>query len=133
MISSAENIGSVKTILLIDDDSDEHQLFSDALVKYNNSITCLTAYNCSEGYSLAQQKKPDIIFLDMNLPGTHGLACLRKIKKTYPLHDVTVYMYSAGSVTNKDIVTALQEGAKKWIKKPDNLDDYNVMFTTYLN
>jgi|SRR4051812_36238824 DNA-binding response OmpR family regulator len=124
---------SVKTILLIDDDSDEHQLFTDALGKYNSTITCLTAYSCSEGYYLAQEKKPDVIFLDVNLPGTHGLACLRKIKKTYSLQNTPIYMYSAGAVTNKDIITALEEGAKKWIKKPDSLEDYDKMFATQIN
>jgi DNA-binding response OmpR family regulator len=84
---------AVKTILLIDDDSEEHELFSDSLKRYNSDITCLTAFNCWKGYELAQQKKPDIIFMDMNLPGTHGLACLRKLKKTKDLRDVTVYMY----------------------------------------
>jgi DNA-binding response OmpR family regulator len=130
---STEISKSIQTILLIDDDSDEHQLFYDALVKYNNSITFLKAYTCMQGYYLAQEKKPDVIFLDVNLPGTHGLACLRKIKKTYSLKDVTVYMYSAGSVTDKDVIIALQEGAKKWIKKPNNLDDYNEMLVSHLN
>jgi DNA-binding response OmpR family regulator len=124
---------AIKTVLLIDDDSDEHKLFSDGLIKYNKSITCLTAFNCSQGYDLAQKEMPDIIFLDMNLPGTHGLACLRKIRKNYALKYVTVYMYSGGTVTDKDIVTALQEGAKKWIKKPESLEEYDNMFAANFN
>jgi DNA-binding response OmpR family regulator len=124
---------SVKTILLIDDDSDEHKLFSEALEKYNKNIKCLTAFNCSEGYYLAQERKPDIIFLDMNLPGTHGLACLRKIKKNHFLRYITVYIYSGGVVTDKDVITALKEGAKKWIKKPNTLEDYDDMFAAQLN
>src|SRR3954469_21538439 len=104
---------AIKTILLIDDDSEEHELFSEALKRYNSNIICLTAFNCWKGYELAQQKKPDVIFVDMNLPGLDGMACLRKLKNTYSLKYVTVYMYSGGAVTDKDITTALEEGAKK--------------------
>lgn len=123
----------IHTVLLIDDDSEEHALFADTLSKYNSNITCLTAYNCSEGYYLAQTSKPDIIFLDMNLPGTNGLACLRKFKKTNSLQYVPVYMYSGGSVSETDIVLALQSGAKKWIRKPRRLEDYDLMFSTCIN
>src|SRR3954453_23133297 len=124
---------ATKTILLIDDDSEEHEFFSDALKRYNSDITCLTAFNWWKGYELAQQKKPDIIFMDMNLPGTNGLACLRKLKKIKDLKNVTVYMYSGGAVTNKDILIALEEGAKKWIKKPESFEEYDKMFATQLN
>jgi CheY-like chemotaxis protein len=131
METAVEN--AIKTILLIDDDSEEHELFSEALKRYNSNITCLTAFNCLKGYELARQKKPDVIFVDMNLPGTDGLACLRKLKKTKDLRNVTVYIYSGGAVTNKDIHTALEEGAKKWIKKPDSFEDYDKMFATQIN
>jgi DNA-binding response OmpR family regulator len=119
----------LKTVLLIDDDQEEHQFFSEALAKYNRNITCITAYNCTQGYTYAEQKKPDIIFLDMNLPGTNGIACLRKIKKTSSLVDVPVYMYSGGSVSERDIVTALHAGAVKWIRKPNDLNDYTMIFS----
>jgi hypothetical protein len=36
-------------------------------------------------------------------------------------------------VTNKDIVVALEEGAKKWIKKPGSFEEYDKMFATQLN
>ena len=124
---------ATKTILLIDDDADEHVLFSQALSRYNSHINCLTAFTCLQGYELAHQRKPDIIFLDMNLPGTHGLACLRKIRKSSLLNNVTVYMYSGGSVTDREIVTALEEGAKKWIKKPDSFEGYDRIFVSQLS
>jgi len=123
----------IKTILLIDDDSEEHELFSHALSRYSSNIKCMTAFTCLQGYELAQQRKPDVIFLDMNLPGTHGLACLRKIRKSSLLNNVTVYMYSDGFVGERDIVTALQEGAKKWIKKPDSLEGYDRIFAFQLS
>lgn len=123
----------IKQILLIDDDSDEHVFFSSALKNFNSNINCITAFNCTEGYQLAKEKKPDIVFLDMNLPGTNGLICLRKFKKTSSLQDVPVFMYSGGIVTDKEIVLALQSGAKKWISKPRKFEDYNKMFSRCLN
>jgi DNA-binding response OmpR family regulator len=121
------------TIMLIDDDSDEHVLFSNALEKFNSNITCLLAYNCSEGYYMAKTKTPDIIFLDLNLPGTNGIACLRKIKKMPVLQNIPVYMYSGGVIDQKEVVTALEAGAKKWIKKPKKLEEYELIFSQFIN
>jgi CheY-like chemotaxis protein len=124
---------SAKTVLLIDDDSEEHKLFCDKLYEYNSNISCLTAFNCPQGYSLAQNSKPDFIFLDMNLPGTNGIACLRKFKKTTSLKDVPVFIYSGGYVTENEIRLALESGAEKWIRKPNSFDGYIRMFSQCLS
>ena len=120
-------------VLLIDDDSDEHLLFKNALKQFNNKIGCITAFTCQQGFDIARGNKPNVIFLDMNLPGTNGLVCLRKFKKTSVFKDIPVYMYSGGSVTKNEVLIALQEGARKWIKKPDKLEDYQQVFSIVFN
>jgi CheY-like chemotaxis protein len=120
------------SVLLIDDDSDEHTLFRVAIQRYNTNISCFTVFNCSDGYYLAQNRTPDVIFIDMNLSGTNGIACLRKIKKNPLLKNIPVFMYSIGDV-EKEISTALESGAEKWIRKPNSLEDYYKMFTEHLS
>jgi DNA-binding response OmpR family regulator len=124
---------TLKLILLIDDDSDEHSLFKSALENYNSNISCITAFNCEQGYEIGKNNKPSVIFLDMNLPGTNGLACLRKLKKTAVFNDVPIYMYSGGTVTKREVLIALQEGARKWIRKPEKLEDYEEIFSIVFN
>src|SRR5690242_220597 len=97
---------STKVVMLIDDDSEEHALFKSALETFNNNIYCITVSSCLQGYEKAKTSKPDIIFLDMNMPGTNGLACLRKFKKFEVLKDVPVYMYSAGLVSQHEVTIA---------------------------
>ena len=121
----------VRTILLIDDDSDEHKFFCSTLFEYNSTITCVTAFNCNQGYEIAQNKKPDVIFLDMNLPGTNGIACLRKFKKS-ALQNIPIYIYSGGIVTEREKELAVESGAVKWLTKPNNLEGYSAMFSQYL-
>lgn len=120
----------ISTVLLIDDDNDEHALFTNALNKFDSHITCLTAYNCLEGYTLTKNKTPDAIFLDMNLPGTNGIACLRKLRKNVALSKVPVFMYSCAASTDKDSV-AFDLGALAWIRKPDSIEGYQKMFAAY--
>ena len=47
----------IKRVLLIDDDKDEHEIFSHALNKYNSNLSCLTAISCSEGFFSCQRTK----------------------------------------------------------------------------
>lgn len=118
-----------KTVLLIDDDADEHLWFSEALENYNSAISCITAYSCSQGYNRIKDSPPDWIFLDFNLPGTNGLECLMKIKKTPSLKNVPVYMYSASRVSDQVRAQALETGALKWIAKPNALGAYQKIFS----
>src|SRR5262245_30745392 len=105
-----------KTVLLIDDDKEEYELFCIALEKYNENISCTHTYDCKEFYDALKGKQFDCIFLDFNLPVLNGLECLKKIKKNPATKNISVYMYSA-SIVDKSIENlCLETGAIKWIK-----------------
>src|SRR5690349_8860103 len=89
----------IQLILLIDDDVDEHELFSLALKDYGSNIHCVATRSCCEANDFIRSEKPSIIFLDMNMPGTNGLDCLSRLKKNASLHAVPVYMYSTSRDT----------------------------------
>jgi CheY-like chemotaxis protein len=116
----------ITKVLLIDDDPDEHELFSHALRKYSSKITCVSVYGCIDSLFLINFL-PDVIFLDMNMPQTDGLGCLQKIKETLEFKDVPVYMYSTAAFSHKEH-EAFALGALKWITKPKNIEGYSLLF-----
>jgi DNA-binding response OmpR family regulator len=108
----------VKRFLLIDDDSDDRELFSEALSLVEPAIICDHATDAEEGYAWLQKntEEPDLIFLDINLPVTNGWELLTRLKESALKH-IPVIMYSTSS-NAKDIRTAKELGALCFITKP---------------
>jgi CheY-like chemotaxis protein len=116
----------ITRVLLIDDDPDEHEIFSLALKKYNSKITCVSVNGCIESLFFINFL-PDVIFLDMNMSPTDGLTCLRKIKQTLKFKDIPVYIYSTATYSHRER-EAFQSGALKWITKPKSMTSYAQLF-----
>jgi CheY-like chemotaxis protein len=109
-----------KLFLLIDDDPDDAELFSEALSTITPSIT----FHHSEDGQMAFEflsapgsQRPDLIFLDLNMPGMNGWQCLKKLKDDLWLKDIPVLMYSTSSY-QKDKEMAKDMGAVGFITKP---------------
>jgi CheY-like chemotaxis protein len=117
----------MKRVLLIDDDIDEHDLFTEALKLYDKSITCFAATGWIQSFPLLQSFSPDVIFLDYNMPVTNGAETLRLIKQLKNLENVRVYIYSAA---HNRIYAAkvLSLGAIEWIVKPKHFEEYSKIF-----
>ena len=105
---------------LIDDDSDDRELFSEALAAVDDSIVCYYAEDGEDAIEKLYSKridKPDVIFLDINLPAMTGWQCLDKIKTSEDTRDVPVIMYSTSSHTrDKNLARGL--GALCLVTKP---------------
>ncbi|MBC7946318.1 MAG: response regulator transcription factor [Chitinophagaceae bacterium] len=83
-----------KKILLIDDDPDEHLVFMDALKKVPGVFNCAYAECAEEGLALAKTYKPDIIFVDYNMPRVNGLEFLSVLRASVRPGLSRVYIYS---------------------------------------
>jgi CheY-like chemotaxis protein len=121
-----------KKVLLIDDDSDEHMLFQDALEMYDGSINCLVAKGYIQAVNLMKEETPDCIFLDFNMPVFNGLESLQKIKQTSLLNDIPVYIYSISDVGDREKSAAIQLGAEDWLKKPCLITEFHKLFSNVL-
>jgi CheY-like chemotaxis protein len=86
------------TILLVDDDPDDIEIFNDAIKEIDQSITLITAYNGAAALQILSSdilEKPDHIFLDINMPLMNGMECLEKIRNEERLSiPVTIYSTS---------------------------------------
>ncbi|HVU95419.1 MAG TPA: response regulator [Puia sp.] len=106
--------------LLIDDDTDDRELFCEALAAVDSVIVCDQATDGQEAFSRLQNKQlsePSIIFLDVNMPVMDGWQFLSKLKSEEGLRHIPVIMYSTSSNV-KDKRTAGEMGALCFITKP---------------
>jgi len=115
------NANNLKTrFLLIDDDTDDRELFSEALAAVDPVIICDQATDGAEAFSLLRNNlhsAPDIIFLDINMPVMNGWQFLSNLKKEEGLRDIPVIVYSTSS-NLKDRRIADEMGALCFITKP---------------
>ena len=104
----------MKKILVIDDDVHISDMIEEALTKEGYSI--LKAYSGTEAMYVLSKTSPDLILLDLMLPGLSGEELLPKIK------DIPVIVISAKlDVDNK--VRLLLDGAADYITKPFDLSE----------
>lgn len=109
-------------VLIIDDDSEDRELFHEAIGEVDSSIKCYTAKDGKEALSMMTREQvvlPDYIFLDINMPVMNGRECLAEIKKNSRLKAIPVIMYSTTSDTN-EIRGYYTLGAHDFLIKPHN-------------
>ena len=100
-------------ILVVDDEKIVLELFQRILKK--KEYTVLTANNDKEALELVEKEKPDLVILDLQLPGINGIEVLRRIKKIDENIEVIVI---TGYGTIKTVKTAMKLGAYDYITKP---------------
>ena len=113
-------------IYLIDDDSDDREIFNIALNDINKSIKCLTANNAVEALKYLQSDpdlNPDYIFLDLNMPLMNGRQFLEEIRNYTHLAEIPVVILST-SGDAQTIRETIAMGARHFITKPDLLPSW---------
>lgn len=113
----------IKSFFLVDDDKDDTELFADALKDIDLSIEFNYAFNCDELTRGLYQNKftPDIIFLDINMPGMTGWQCLESLKKDERTKNIPIIMYSTSSAL-LDGKKAILRGAIGFYEKPSRFE-----------
>ena len=115
---------SNKTILLADDDIDDIKLFCEALQEVDTSVVCHTVTDGSAVLELLVNtpSKPDVIFLDINMPRMNGWQCLAELKQEKAFSNIPVFIYST-STNPKDAEKALDLGALCFFAKPNEFEE----------
>ena len=109
--------------LLIDDDLDDHELFTMAVDKLSVNInlsTSLSSVDAVKKLKQAAQLLPDIIFLDLNMPKMNGIECLTAIKQQAHLSHIPVVMFTTSTHPLHKEETK-RHGAADFLTKPDNV------------
>jgi two-component system KDP operon response regulator KdpE len=106
---------SQKTILVVDDDPDIRLGLRVRLNANHYDVVC--AGDGVAGISEAMKHMPDLMILDLGLPGGDGFSVLEQMKATEKIASIPVIVYSGQDpVTNRD--RAMKAGAKTFLQKP---------------
>ena len=113
-----------KIILLADDDRDDTEMFCEALAEIHDTVICHSAIN---GHELLKKlneitEKPDLIFLDLNMPIMNGWDCLKLLKENESTRDIPVIMISTSS-HKKEMDVAMSLGAICYFVKLNTLEN----------
>ncbi len=111
-------MGEIKKVLVIEDDPIERQVLLQALK--NSGYVSYGAQTGEEGLTLFKKVKPDVVLLDVVLPGIDGWDVLKKIKSGPLSRKVPVIMITAKS-ENTDKITGYEIGADFYVTKPYNI------------
>ncbi len=104
-----------KHIVIIEDEVDIQELISFNLSKEGYKVTgFLTG---EEGLTGVIELKPDMVLLDLMLPGVDGLEICRQLKKDSNTEHIPIIMITAKS-DESDVVTGLELGADDYLSKP---------------
>lgn len=104
----------LKRVLVVDDDNFMRQIIKDAL---KDQFEVLEARHGHEAVRLADGKTPDLIILDIELPGLSGIDVCKRLKATRHTKDIPVILVSSHTRKEK-IINGLQAGADDYLTKP---------------
>jgi twitching motility two-component system response regulator PilH len=110
----------VKTILVVDDSPTERHVLSELLT--SNGYQVITAENGEEGVEKAKKELPDLILMDVVMPGLNGYQATRTLTRDETTKHIPIIVCtSKGQETDR--IWGLRQGALDYIVKPVDADD----------
>jgi len=108
-------ISAVATVLIVEDNEPSRDALARRLER--RGYTALMAVDGTQGVSLARSAKPDLILMDLGLPGIDGWEATNRLKSDRETRDIPVIVLSAHAMTN-DRDLALAAGGDDFDTKP---------------
>ncbi|GJI96436.1 hypothetical protein RugamoR57_31540 [Duganella caerulea] len=119
---AARNGVALKTLLYIEDNPANLTLV-EQLVQRRSDLKLLTAIDGPTGMQLARAYQPDVILMDINLPGVSGFGCLKILQDDTNTARIPVMALSANAMP-RDIAKGLEAGFLRYLTKPINVVEF---------
>jgi len=104
-------------ILLVDDEAEFITTLAERMQLRN--LPSQVALNGNQALQMVAALPPDVMILDLKMPGIDGMEVLRRVKKEYPRVEVIIL---TGHGAEKDEDEARRLGASEYLKKPVDID-----------
>ena len=104
-----------KTILVVEDQVDNRKILRDLLT--NSGFEVIEAVDGLEGLRVAQTHRPDLILMDIQLPGIDGYEATRRIKNNAALKDIPIIVVTSYALSG-DENKAFEAGCDAYVAKP---------------
>lgn len=117
-------------ILLVEDNPADVRLVQEAVAESNVQATLHCAIDGEKALqALHNGPPPDLVLLDLNLPGVRGQEVLREIKSDPALRRIPVIVLTS-SAAQQDVLAAYDAHANSYMVKPSDYDDFLALVTT---
>jgi twitching motility two-component system response regulator PilH len=102
-------------ILIIDDSPTDTRVFTTVLEKHGHEVLC--AGTAEDGVDVCKREKPDLVLMDVILPGMNGFQATRSLSRDAETSHIPIIIVSTKNMET-DRVWGLRQGAKDYIVKP---------------
>lgn len=106
---------AIHKVLVVDDSKTELMFLTDLLVRKGFSVK--TAENAEDAFRRLSEDKPELILMDVVMPGQNGFQLTRAISRDPLYSDVPIIMCTSKS-QETDRVWAMRQGARDYVTKP---------------
>ena len=111
---------AIRKVLVVDDSKTELMFLTDLLQK--NGFTVRTAENADDAMRRLQEERPDLILMDVVMPGQNGFQLTRAIARD-PLYAEVPIILCTSKNQETDRVWGMRQGARDYIVKPVNASE----------
>jgi len=105
----------IQNVLVVEDSPTDRQYLTDILTKNGYKVT--TADNAEDALAKIRQAKPDLVLMDVVLPGQNGFQATRELSKNDATKNIPVIIITTKS-QETDKVWGMRQGARDYIVKP---------------
>lgn len=116
----SDNQPTVKpSVLVAEDQADLRDMITATLELSGHRV--FSAADGQEAVEQAEEQRPDLIILDLHMPGLNGFEVCERLKAQEPFRSVPILIISAGG-SREQIRASLNAGAQEYLAKPFELD-----------
>jgi signal transduction histidine kinase/CheY-like chemotaxis protein len=124
LLQAIEHLGGIHDILIVDDDKGFRQLVERILETSRGDFRVRHAYDGIEGLTAMHDQPPDLVLLDLIMPGMDGFQVLEEMHREPGLADIPVVLLTATSLAED---TLAQRGSQVTAYRPDGLQPAEVL------
>jgi CheY-like chemotaxis protein len=121
-LSPQANVNPKQRILLYVEDNPANLMLVEQVIEGHPHLSIMSAREGAEGVSLARDHLPDVILMDINLPGISGIEAMNNLRKDPATKHIPIIALSAHAML-QDIEKGLKAGFLRYITKPIRINE----------